>query len=147
MKQSWKNTLSLHSPYSLPPASLLIPPFIIIMFITVFCIVEQKQEKKRKANGKHGVFSLFFFFGISVWVRLKARLFWQIVSHNLWRVLFLHIAKNNKQNPLLLLLLLQMPHLIYGRSRECAAIGFYFISFHILLLFIDSFCCWPARLM
>lgn len=82
------------------------------------------------------------FFRVSVWLRLNARLFWQIVSHNLWRVLFLNIAKNNKHNALLPLLL-QMPHLIYGRSSDCLASWFYFISFRFVfcLLFIDSFCC------
>lgn len=138
MKQSWRNTL--------PPRQ---PTHSAICNNNVYYSFLHRRAKTRKKRERQTENHEVFFVGISVWVRLKARLFWQIVSHNLWRVLFLHIAKNNKQNPLplLLLRLLQMPHLIYGRSSECAAIGFYFISFHILLLFIDSFCCWPARLM
>lgn len=86
------------------------------------------------------------FFRVSVWLRLNARLFWQIVSHNLRRVLFLHIAKNNKHNALPLLLL---PHLIYGRSSDCLASWFYFISFRFIfcLLFIDSFCWCTGNVM
>lgn len=133
MKQSWR----------MPPApSFLFPlqtpcgAFAISMFITVF----RRQQKNLR--------DITRFFRLSVWLRLNARLFWQIVSHNLRRVLFLHIAKNNKHNALLPILLL-LPHLIYGRSSDCLASWFYFISFHFVfcLLFIDSFCWCTGNVM
>lgn len=127
----------MHPSRTLPPLPFLMPfPIKFLAGHSQYqCFLHLFVENKNLRD-------ITRFFRVSVWLRLNGRLFWQIVSHNLRRVLFLHIAKNNKHNALLPLLL-QMPHLIYGRSSDCLASWFYFISFRFIfcLLFIDSFCC------